>query len=324
MVRDLLDAGIHFGHRCARWNPKMKPFIHSKRSGIHIIDIRETLRGLLQAKKFISRVVSSGGDVLFVGTKRQARTVVQEQALRCKMHYVSERWLGGTLTNFRTIRSRLQRLDELEALVDSPEWETGYSKKMKSMLARELKKIRRNLDGIRRMNRLPGVVVLIDVHREANAIHESQALKIPTIGLLDTDSDPDHVTIAIPGNDDAIRSINVIIHNLADAVEEGLRARPEPQETTEGRKGREFGTPQRRRGRRPASTPHSESPVGASPTPAESGSSEPAVAVAGAIEEPSTAPPTPAPAEQPLVGQPKQMDIPTSTDTGGENPANQG
>jgi len=144
LVRELLDAGIHFGHRASRWNPKMAPFLYGKRNAIHIIDIRETLRGLLKAKKFLVNMVSRGGDVLFVGTKRQAREIVQRHSTRCGMPYVTERWLGGTLTNFRTIRSRLQRLEELESLVASAEWETGYSKKMKSMLSRELAKIRRN------------------------------------------------------------------------------------------------------------------------------------------------------------------------------------
>lgn len=230
LVRELLDAGIHFGHHASRWNPKMKPYIYTRRNSIHIIDIRETLRGLLRAQKFLSRVVSAGEDVLFVGTKRQAREIISEQAQRCGMHYVAERWLGGTLTNFRTIRSRLQRLEELEALVASPDWETGYSKKMKSMLSRELQKIQRNLTGIRRMTRLPAALVVVDVRKEINAVREAQALGIPTVCLIDTDSDPDLASIPIPGNDDAMRAIRVIITRLADAVEEGKRSRPETVE----------------------------------------------------------------------------------------------
>jgi small subunit ribosomal protein S2 len=139
LVREMLEAGIHFGHHCSRWNPKMKPYIYGKRNAIHIIDIRETLRGLLYGQQFISRVVAGGADVLFVGTKRQARETVREQATRCGMHYVTERWLGGTLTNFRTIRSRLKRLEELEGLVGTPRWDTEYSKKMQSTLTRELR-----------------------------------------------------------------------------------------------------------------------------------------------------------------------------------------
>jgi small subunit ribosomal protein S2 len=247
LVRELLDAGVHFGHRCSRWNPKMKPYIYGRRNEIHIIDIRETLRGLLRARKFIARVVSGGEDVLFVGTKRQAREIVREQAERCKMHYVCERWLGGTLTNFRTIRSRLARLEELEALVASPEWETGYSKKMKSMLGRELKKIRTNLEGIRRMNKLPGALVVIDVRKEINAVREAAALGVPTICLIDTDSDPDQATIAIPGNDDAMRAISTVLRYLADAVAEGLKSRPEAREEPEQREPAEFGAPPPRR-----------------------------------------------------------------------------
>jgi len=226
----------------------MAPFLYGKRNSIHIIDIRETLRGLLRAKKFLTQVVAQGGDVLFVGTKRQARDIVQQQAERCGMHYVTERWLGGTLTNFRTIRSRLQRLEELEELVGSPEWETDYSKKMKSMLSRELTKIRRNLQGIRRMNRLPSAVVVIDVRKELNAVREARAMKIPTVCLIDTDSDPDLADIPIPGNDDAMRAIELVLRELADAVEEGKKARPESvAETSEPR---EPGEGPRRRPRR--------------------------------------------------------------------------
>jgi small subunit ribosomal protein S2 len=247
LVRELLEAGIHFGHHASRWNPKMKPYIYARRNGIHVIDIRETLRGLLRAQKFLARVVGNGEDVLIVGTKRQARDVIQEQAQRCGMHYVVERWLGGTLTNFRTIRSRLQRLEELEKLVASPEWETGYSKKMKSMLSRELEKIRRNLDGIRRMSRLPAALVVIDVRKEINAVREAQALGVPTVCLIDTDSDPDLASIPIPGNDDAMRAIRLVVTKLADAIGEGKRARPEISQ----RDADDAGAP-RRRGRRGA------------------------------------------------------------------------
>jgi len=224
----------------------MSPFIYGKRNAIHIIDIRETLRGLLRAQKFLSRVVQRGDDVLFVGTKRQAREPVEEAAGRCGMHYVSERWLGGTLTNFRTIRSRLQRLEELEALTQSQQWETGYSKKMKSMLSRELSKIRRNLDGIRKMTRLPGALVVIDVRKEVNALREAKSLGIPTICLIDTDSDPDLVSIPIPGNDDAIRSNRFVLAKLSDSVEEAKRGRVELPPSS----GDEGGAPARRRGRR--------------------------------------------------------------------------
>lgn len=224
LVRQLVDAGIHFGHRVSRWNPKMAPYIFGKRSTIHIIDIRETVRGLLRAKRYITQVVSRGKDVLFVGTKRQARLIVAQQAQRVGMPYVNERWLGGTLTNFTTIRSRLARLEELErAEADGTAME--YSKKMIAMRSRETRKIRRNLEGIRTMDRLPGALIVIDVHREHNAVREAKKLGIPTVCLIDTDSDPDFADLPIPGNDDAIRSIDLILGHLADSVEEGKRGR---------------------------------------------------------------------------------------------------
>jgi small subunit ribosomal protein S2 len=252
LVRELLDAGIHFGHHASRWNPKMGPFIYGKRNNVHIIDIRETLRGLMRAQKFITQVVANGDDVLFVGTKRQARDAVEDHTRRCGMHFVNERWLGGTLTNARTIRGRLQRLRELEELVESPKWETGYSKKMKSTLSRELRKIRRNLDGLREMNKLPGVVFIIDVRKEHNAIREARALGIPTVALIDTDSDPDEVSIPIPGNDDAMRGIDLILKVLADAVEQAKKSRPieKDAEVESGPGGRRRG-----RGRAPEPQP---------------------------------------------------------------------
>lgn len=276
LVRELLDAGVHFGHRASRWNPKMAPYIYGKRNGIHIIDIRETIRGLLRARKLITRVVANGGDVLFVGTKRQAREAVQRHTERCGMHCVSERWLGGTLTNFRTIRSRLQRLEELESLVASPEWETGYSKKMKSTLSRELAKIRRNLSGVRRMARLPGVLMAIDVRKELNALREARALNIPTICVVDTDSDPELVDLPIPGNDDAMRGIELIMRELANAAEEGCKARPEPESTPERESS--GGAPARRARRRLPEEPHRE---GAPPGAENAG-------VRGPVTEPET------------------------------------
>lgn len=224
LVRQLVESGIHFGHRASRWNPKMAPFIYGKRSTIHIIDVRETVKGLLRAKKFITQVVASGKDVLFVGTKRQAKQLVEMEANNVGMHYVSERWLGGTLTNFKTIRSRLSRLDELEA-AESDGTALEYSKKMIATRTRELRKIRRNLQGIRNMDRLPGVLFVVDVRREVNAVHEARNLGIPTICLIDTDSDPDFADLPIPGNDDAIRSIELILRHIGEAVEEGKRSR---------------------------------------------------------------------------------------------------
>jgi len=224
LVKSLVDAGVHFGHRVSRWNPKMEPYIHGKRNMIHIIDVKETIKGLLRAKRLVAQTVAGGKDILFVGTKRQARHAVEEESKRCGMHYVSERWLGGTLTNFRTIRARLNRLEELEKL-----WETGqietYSKKMKSTLDRERTKIKTNLEGIRKMERMPGVMFIIDTRREHIAVKEARKLGVKTIALIDTDSDPDLIDLPIPGNDDAMRAIEVVVHELAEAVIEGKSGR---------------------------------------------------------------------------------------------------
>ncbi|MDP7005530.1 MAG: 30S ribosomal protein S2 [Phycisphaerales bacterium] len=224
IVSNLLEAGIHFGQRRSNWNPKMKPYIWGVRNGLHIIDIRETVKGLLRAKKFIQETVSGGKDVVFVGTKRQSQAAVQKYASEAGMPWVTERWLGGTLTNFATIRSRLKRLNKLEKLVESGEIET-YSKKMTSQLMREKAKITRNLDGIRNMSKLPGVMVVIDANNETNALREAKALRIPTIGLVDTDGDPELVDLPIPGNDDSLRSIEVVIASLMESVSEGLQGR---------------------------------------------------------------------------------------------------
>lgn len=237
LVRELIDCGVHFGHRASRWNPKMSPYIFCKRNSIHIIDIRQTVKGLLRAKKFLTALVSQGHDVLIVGTKRQAREIVEKQAGRVGMHYVTERWLGGTLTNFKTIRSRLARLEELEGLERSGEI-NAFSKKMKATIKREQRKITRNLEGIRRMTRLPGALVIIDVRRENIAVKEARKLGVPTVCLVDTDSDPDGVDIIIPGNDDAMRAIELIVTHLVDAVDQGKRGRAAGAEEAGGGPGR--------------------------------------------------------------------------------------
>ncbi|MFW6133131.1 MAG: 30S ribosomal protein S2 [Planctomycetota bacterium] len=220
LVKQLIDAGIHFGHRTSHWNPKMAPYIYGKRSLIHIINVKETLRGILLAKKFLTRAVAEGKDVLIVGTKRQARRAVQETAERTGMHWVSDRWLGGTLTNFHEIRKRIGRLDELERMEADGELDM-YSKKQGASLRREMRKIRRNLGGVRRMERMPGALVVIDPRREVIAVREARKMHIPVVSLLDTDSDPDLVDIAIPGNDDAMRGIELVLGELGDAIAEG-------------------------------------------------------------------------------------------------------
>ena len=220
LAQDLINAGAHFGHGLNRWNPKMAPFIFTKRGNIHIIDIKKTLKGLLVAKRLLADVVSSGKDVLFVGTKRQAQKAVEAAVKKCGMHYVSRRWLGGTLTNFRTIRSQLQRLEQLEAMQQDGSFESE-SKKQASRLKREMRKIKSNLEGVRNMSRLPGAVVVVDARKEYIALREAKKLGIPTVGLLDTDSDPDPVDVVIPANDDSIRAIELILNELADAVAVG-------------------------------------------------------------------------------------------------------
>ena len=224
LVQDLIESGIHFGQRASNWNPKMQPYIYAKRQGIHIIDIKETVKGLLLAKRLIARTVADGRDVCFVGTKRQAKDVIEQRVGDVKMHYVTERWLGGTLTNFRTIRSRLKRLEELEAIEQNDNF-ASYSKKMESQLRRELRKIKRNLDGIRGMDKLPGAMVIIDVRHETTALREARKLGIPTIALIDTDGNPDMVDLPIPGNDDSMRSIDVILRELCIAIAEGKQQR---------------------------------------------------------------------------------------------------
>jgi small subunit ribosomal protein S2 len=214
----LIEAGVHFGHRASRWNPKMRPYIYARKNLIHIIDVRETVRGLLRAKKYLTQVASTGGLVLFVGTKRQAADSIQREADRCGMPYVNDRWLGGTLTNFRTIRSRLTRLEELESLRnDAAKWD-AYSKKMQSALNREYRKMFRNLNGIRTMNRLPECLVIIDPKKEKNAVSEAQKMGVASVALIDTDCDPDLVDLPIPGNDDSMRSIEMVARMIADAV----------------------------------------------------------------------------------------------------------
>jgi len=234
LARELINAGVHFGHGASRWNPKMQPYIFGKRGMIHIIDVKQTLKGILIAKKLLADVVASGKEVVFVGTKRQAQKAVHSAAEKCEMHYVSERWLGGTLTNFRTIRSQLQRLEQLEAMAESGTIE-AESKKQASRLKREMKKLRNNLEGIRKMNRLPGAVVVIDARKEYLALREAKKLGIPSVAIIDTDSDPDTVDVAIPANDDSIRAIKLILEDLSDAVALGkmlsaTAAKPEAKE----------------------------------------------------------------------------------------------
>lgn len=219
----LLSAGTHFGHKASRWNPRMDPFIYGKRNGTHIIDLRETVKGLLRACHFLTRLTQKTGEVLYVGTKRSAKNVVKTAAERAGQHYVVNRWLGGTLTNFQTIRSRLKRLEEIERL-EKGGMQGILTKKQISSINREKKKIVRNLEGIRNMTRPPQALIVIDPRKEHNAIQEARKLRIPIIALIDTDADPTDVDIPIPCNDDSSRSVQLILDPLTDSVVKG-RAR---------------------------------------------------------------------------------------------------
>jgi small subunit ribosomal protein S2 len=219
-LEELVEAGVHFGHRVSRWNPRMRPYIYGKRNWIHIIDLVQTVRGLARAQRFLRKLVAAGHKVVMVGTKRQVKAVVQQEATRAGMPYVNERWLGGTLTNYTTVRSRLRRLEELEALETTGRL-AQMPKKQQSFVSRDLQRIRRNLEGIRHLDRLPGAIVVVDVRKEYIAVKEANRLGIPIVGILDTDCDPTVVDFPVPGNDDAMRSVQVLLAKLADAIVEG-------------------------------------------------------------------------------------------------------
>ena len=237
-MRDLLAAGVHFGHRTPRWNPKMAPFIFGARGGVHIIDLQHTVRALDRATAFMRATSASGGEVIFVGTKRQAQEVVREQAERCGAHYVQHRWLGGTLTNFETLRSRLQRLRELEAREAAGEFET-LSKKDAQRLRVELARLIKKMGGIKHLSRLPVALFIIDPKRETNAVTEARKLDIPIVAIVDTNCDPEMVDYVIPGNDDAIRSITAVTTIVADAVLAGREEFRNRQAEREARLARE-------------------------------------------------------------------------------------
>lgn len=223
-MRALLEAGVHFGHRTRRWNPKMRPYIFTERNGIHIIDLGQTLEALHKAYEAVQRVSANGGQVLFAGTKRQAQDIIVQQAQRAGMPYVNERWLGGTLTNFRTIYSRVEYLLDLENRKMRGELEL-LPKKERLNIDREIDKLNRRLGGLKNMNTLPDMLYVVDVYREDIAVHEADILDIPVVAMVDTNSDPTPVDIVIPSNDDAIRAIRLITSYIADAVVEGQQMR---------------------------------------------------------------------------------------------------
>ncbi|HNZ03348.1 MAG TPA: 30S ribosomal protein S2 [Myxococcota bacterium] len=219
-IRSLLEAGVHFGHRTNRWNPKMKSYIFGARNGVHIIDLQQTARLLNDALNFLSRVAADGETVMFVGTKPQAQSVIEEESKRCRMPYVTNRWLGGTLTNFVTLRKSLDRIDEIDALLAEGSVER-LQKKEVVRLEKEQVRMLKNLRGLRQLRNAPGAMVVFDPNREKIAIREANRIGIPVVALVDTNCDPDYVTYVIPGNDDAIRSIKLIMKSFADACIEG-------------------------------------------------------------------------------------------------------
>src|ERR671912_1094101 len=219
-MKDLLEAGVHFGHQTKRWNPKMKPFIFGERSGIYILDLAKTVKHYREAEEFVRQLASEGKTILFVGTKRQAQDVVAEEATRSGMFYVNQRWLGGLLTNFSTIQRSLGRLRDLEAMVTDGRYET-LSKKEIARNEKEKRKLLKNLEGIRHMSRLPDAVFIVDTRKEKIAVDEARKLKIPVIGIVDTNCDPDEVDYVIPGNDDALRAIRLFASKVAEAVVSG-------------------------------------------------------------------------------------------------------
>ena len=216
-IRTLLEAGCHYGHQTRRWNPKMKPYIFGERNGIYILDLKQTVINADKAYSFVRDTASKGGSVLFVGTKKQAQESIQTQAERCDMPYINQRWLGGMLTNFVTMRSRIDRMVELETMVEDGRM-AERGKKEQAVLTKELEKLQRNLGGVRNMQTLPAAIFVVDTKREEIAIKEANRLHIPVIGMLDTNSDPDVVDFGIPANDDAIRSVDLMCELMADAV----------------------------------------------------------------------------------------------------------
>ena len=223
-MKELLEAGVHFGHVTRKWHPKMKRYIFGTRKGIHIIDLQHTLREYKKADQFIADTSMAGGTVLFVGTKRQAQPVIQAVAERVNMPYVTERWVGGTLTNFKTIRSRVERLKELDNLETDPKFQ-NLTKKEKQLLAKEREKLNEMFNGIREMKELPAALFVVDIKEEKNCIMEAKKLSIPVVAIVDTNSDPDIVDFPIPANDDAVRSIQLFTSKIADAIQEGIDMR---------------------------------------------------------------------------------------------------
>ena len=262
-MKDLLEAGVHFGHQTKRWNPKMKEYIFGERNGIYILDLGKTVKLFREAEDYVRKLAAEGRTVLFVGTKRQAQDVIAEEAQRCGMFYVNERWLGGLLTNFSTIQRSLGRLRDLEAMVTDGRYDT-LSKKEIARNEKERRKLQKNLEGIRGMARLPEAVFIVDTRKEKIAVDEARKLKIPVIGIVDTNCDPDEVDFVIPGNDDALRSIRLFAARIADAVIDGrgMKESAEADASADAASGDE-GDEEGRRARPPIRRPREAAPASA-------------------------------------------------------------
>jgi small subunit ribosomal protein S2 len=265
-IKDLLEAGVHFGHQTKRWNPKMKPFIFGERSGIYIIDLGKTVKRYKDAEDFVRQLAADGKTVLFVGTKRQAQDVIAEEATRCGMFYVNERWLGGLLTNFTTIQRSIGRLRDLEAMATDGRYEFMPKKEI-ARAEKEKRKLQKNLEGIRNMGRLPDALFVVDTRKEKIAVDEARKLKIPVIGIVDTNCDPDEVDFVIPGNDDALRSIRLFAARVADAVVDGRGMRESAMAEQERAEAEAAATEEANRTVRPANLRRPQRPSEA-PAPA--------------------------------------------------------
>ncbi len=235
-MKNLLETGVHFGHRSRKWNPKMKPYIFTERNGIHIIDLQQTIVFIDQIYNVVRDTVADGGTLLFVGTKRQAQETIAQEATRCGMPYVNQRWLGGTLTNWRTVRERLETMKTLERQRDEGVFEK-LTKKERLLLDRKMEKLENRFGGLRTMSRLPDLVYIVDTRREETAVHEANILNIPVIALVDSNCDPDQIDYIIPSNDDAIRAIKLLTSTMADAVLEGIALRKTRADEDEGVEG---------------------------------------------------------------------------------------
>ncbi len=246
-MKQLLEAGVHFGHQAKRWNPKMKKYLFIERNGIFIIDLQKTIRKFKEAYNFVKDACSGGGTIIFVGTKKQAQEIIQEEAMKCNMPYVNQRWLGGMLTNFNTIQKSLTRLKKIEEMKDNENY-AGLTKKEASKFEKKRQKMEKVLKGIKDMDRLPDAVFIIDTKRERIAVNEANTLEIPVIAIVDTNADPDGIQYPIPGNDDAIRSLKLITSHISDAVMEGyeewLARISEEEEEKKDERLKEEKTPQ--------------------------------------------------------------------------------